>query len=1380
MVELNEYSSEECSLSSARSGTSSPRFSLFKWFKRSPKPQHNSNPRKIRIAPESVFSSSDSVDTFYSTATVRSFAFQAGRSGPELHTIDLARQDPTKVGPFGDGAVKILERDARNLTLNVTRTLPANVLSRRRDITARYSLQTCTTSFGSCSNISHQRNLSGAVKRTEDRGNIRRVHVRGKRRAPNPPSARPRSLCEVQEIVVVGTGKRKRRPAPKPPEHLVKKRDTGMDGERKNQGTGKIQLFGEPAGRRQPEAKEVQSISTDTLVLRGGVLLPKREAHSSTAAAVGGQSTAMPRPWYKRNVFEHSNVNKETSSSVAPSSAASDPSRSHDEGSLRHFFSRSDRNTRDGKKGVKRQSGLSILTNISELDKEAAAIVQEEQAKSRAAMLLEASRLGEIEKRIDGNEEVVQDMVTSAMENSPRRGTRALISKFNAIGNITKVTVNTSFFAKRDGSKGDQGEDWKRRSRVPEGPRGEKDISKYFRSHQVGDIDEKGRRWSPKLGSDARRAIDASRSAFLTGSAGGSVSQNAEKVGEKKIGSGDAAGAGKYCPTMDVTNRLSALQDIIKKHSSPIPTRSLTSTIGTSQDDENSSGSFSNSPKLLRSRVTEHRDTRTEKFDEVRTSAEVIQREFSQIFEEIDRQLSTSKLRLEQQRLVEGRNFKKSDSSNQVSKVLDILVQTENLRKSEKVEKNDRAKTTIVSSENRVTDLKEMLKEMKHSLPKRPKPKRPDDVRAIPSTSRFQESVKVTAPPVLRMAAPKSPKIEVERQKVSSGVQTSGNIRRIDNLSRKDPPAPGKGSSGVVRKTFHLMRPREFAAIEAIMTMKNSQEENTYANVIEQSIYANAMVLPSRSHRIIPTPTVFGAKKRETSPTPDAHPALQLFNATVNRLLKKLEAAIASGNHQQAAGFAKELAKLKIQCSVVRQKAKVTDVLNVDMFIEDRLAHQGPIPLQLPITMSVGELKYKISQEFQIPPNVQRWIIAKKLADDDDATLQELNAVEGLPVFLYLAAPVLQIDNGAKAAGVAPEDDKMEENEEIDMAPAEESSDEESSDEEAPHPLFPEVVTTNGVTTPGTSDVEEEPQPEVMQEAKKPKYDEVTVEELVSENEKPENPENEANPDDNDEEGAVGIIERSKMEYNELIMLENCGLVQNIIAIECPICLDIYEPLEGVVLRDCLHAFCRACIKDTIKYCSEAEVKCPYGDAVYTCESTLQQREIKALVDADVYEQYLAKSVSQAENNAGQNAFHCKTPDCPGWCIYDENVNNFLCPACDMTNCLTCRVIHDGKNCWEYQEDVRLSSGTDQEATRTAAMLTAMLDSGEAMICPTCAVVLMKKWGCDWLRCSMCKTEICWVTKGPRWGPGGKGDTSGGCRCQENGVKCHPRCNYCH
>lgn len=55
--------------------------------------------------------------------------------------------------------------------------------------------------------------------------------------------------------------------------------------------------------------------------------------------------------------------------------------------------------------------------------------------------------------------------------------------------------------------------------------------------------------------------------------------------------------------------------------------------------------------------------------------------------------------------------------------------------------------------------------------------------------------------------------------------------------------------------------------------------------------------------------------------------------------------------------------------------------------------------------MTVAELKAKIYTEFEIPINVQRWIIGKNLADRDEASLNELQAVNGSPVFLYLVAP---------------------------------------------------------------------------------------------------------------------------------------------------------------------------------------------------------------------------------------------------------------------------------------------------------------------------------------------------------------------------------------
>ncbi|XP_037911471.1 uncharacterized protein LOC119651784 [Hermetia illucens] len=255
--------------------------------------------------------------------------------------------------------------------------------------------------------------------------------------------------------------------------------------------------------------------------------------------------------------------------------------------------------------------------------------------------------------------------------------------------------------------------------------------------------------------------------------------------------------------------------------------------------------------------------------------------------------------------------------------------------------------------------------------------------------------------------------------------------------------------------------------------------------------------------------------------------------------------------------------------------------------------------------------------------------------------------------------------------------------------------------------------------------------------------------------------------------------EQNKNHYLELLSLDNADVVPNIEAFECPICFMNFETGQGVILRDCLHTFCKECLAHTVQYSEDAEIKCPYMDTEYSCDSVLQEREVRALVSKEIYELHLVKSMRMAEHQI-DNAFHCKTPNCRGWCIYEDNVNQFKCPVCTITNCLTCRVIHDGLTCKQYQDRLNSDCDSNADAKQTKEMLEQMLKNGEAMNCPTCQVVMMKKWGCDWLKCSMCKTEICWVTRGPRWGPGGKGDTSAGCRCGVDNVKCHPKCNYCH
>ncbi|KAG7188742.1 hypothetical protein KM043_008362 [Ampulex compressa] len=1432
-----------------------PRFSLFKWFKRagnreSTVEKRRKTHRKLDGAAEpgagrcSVSSSVESVDTFYSTTTVRSFAFHTAGTLGRCNglSLDVLRQ-AAEVGPFAAGASKVVVGNKENH--EVVSTLPASAYSRRRDITARYSLQP-TATFNSCGNLPERR-LSGSLRRLEERGRpscngavLRKVHVKGKRRAPNPPGATASRIAEVDARDTPRSSNRRKRRAPKPPEKLEERVREEREEARAN---GGMEL-----GARK-EHVESQSISNDTLVLQGGVLLSKREAKRDArkdigvggataeelfpqdspvqASGIGTLNTAMPRPWYKRSVFEHSRdsgpprrgdilrgptaspieIKEECAgTNIAPSAGyAVDASLSR-----LSFFHRGERQAEERKRDAKRKSGLSILTNISELDKEAAAIVQEEQARARASMLLKSSRLVDaFEKRNDVNEELVQDIVTSAMENSsPRRGTRALISKFNAISNITKVTVNANFFARNAreqqsarlereaarSSRFEQANDWRESSRfsvqqsATRSSQYEKDISKYFLPQQK----------APKSKVETAEAEAKSRGNKVT-----SVKEQSEKL------AAETSSRISFLQSQLAANRIND-PATSKKNATEVQTREKSSAaqdLGQSRKEQDSGSRQSENAgrhSLFQQRIPiEHAENTSANSKENKRIAgerlEGVQKEFSNIFDEIDKQLRAKDFRFGD-RAAEGATARdkilaeEAGASSRVAKVLDILVEAEKdgkTRASARAEgsaliedtsspgdagvktKPARGKSSLLSTvEDPVTaDLKEMLKEMKHSLPKRGKSKRyaplesgiaekltaEKDTPAAPAKAAYFISSVTNVENIALQAD-----YEADKQKVSSSAQTSGNLRRLSqaSTSAQQPSTSGwrqenvlyktsgKGATGsaLVKNTFQLIRPRDFAEIEAMKTTKGPYKENTYANVIEQSLYANAHVPPlsplakhrAESAHVKGTPKSGNAKipsevaapnelPPETSDGTAASTEEEIYASkrnmntlAINRLLRKLEAAIASGHHQQAAGLAKELACLKIHCSVIRQRsARLKDqLINVNMYIEDKLAHQGPIPLRLPTKMTIAELKTKVHTEFEIPTNVQRWIIGKNLAEKDETTLDELQAVDGSSVFLYLVAPELRAERIPQIAETQPEEAQK------------------TSDCEAAGPTEElETIEENQETIEANQEEQEE---------------EHTTEEL-------------------------------KMErYEELISLENCDVIPNSEPIECPVCFVTYGPREGVILRDCLHMFCRPCLANTVLYCEEAEVKCPYRNTEYTCESTLQEREIKALVEPEIYQQHLDKSIAQAENNAGNNAFHCKTPDCPGWCIYDDDVNNFLCPVCGANNCLTCQVIHAGKNCKQYQQELRLSKETDQESRRTAEMLEEMVDRGEALACPTCAVVLMKKWGCDWLRCSMCKTEICWVTRGPRWGPGGKGDTSGGCRCGENGVKCHPRCNYCH
>ncbi|KYO41032.1 ranBP-type and C3HC4-type zinc finger-containing protein 1 isoform A [Alligator mississippiensis] len=475
-------------------------------------------------------------------------------------------------------------------------------------------------------------------------------------------------------------------------------------------------------------------------------------------------------------------------------------------------------------------------------------------------------------------------------------------------------------------------------------------------------------------------------------------------------------------------------------------------------------------------------------------------------------------------------------------------------------------------------------------------------------------------------------------------------------------------------------------------------------------------------------------------------------------LAQRLAEAIESGDQVLACQCAGKLAELAVSMSVrLKEQAYPQQEIRLWVGVEDAQMHTVPIHLRVRPHMTLASLKDMVFAQYGFPPSVQRWVIGQRLPQDQETLHYNGIQRDGDCAFLYLLSarqaqlgrdpalplhpPDLGLGNQVLQARGGPE--------QVDAAPrvtqAGPDVEEPSWGEAAALPKPPQVgwvcprcTYVNKPTRPGCElCCQERPegycvpdgyQPDAAEQARLRGEEEALQQyQQVKEQQQKEN-------------------------YEQLLQLDGQSLVPADAAIECPICLGIVPPGEGVTLRECLHAFCRDCLKGTILNSPEPEVPCPYIDKNYSCMGQLLEREIKALLSPEEYERFLDLGVSIAETRS-PCSYHCKTADCRGWCFFEDDVNEFSCPVCLKVNCLLCQAIHENMNCKEYQDDLQARAENDQAARQTSEMLTMMVQRGEAMHCPSCRIVVQKKDGCDWIRCTVCHTEICWVTKGPRWGP---------------------------
>ena len=116
------------------------------------------------------------------------------------------------------------------------------------------------------------------------------------------------------------------------------------------------------------------------------------------------------------------------------------------------------------------------------------------------------------------------------------------------------------------------------------------------------------------------------------------------------------------------------------------------------------------------------------------------------------------------------------------------------------------------------------------------------------------------------------------------------------------------------------------------------------------------------------------------------------------------------------------------------------------------------------------------------------------------------------------------------------------------------------------------------------------------------------------------------------------------------------------------------EPGTGIVLQMCNHLFCKDCISEYAKHAIKAELECPSNKS---CKNSISHYELKRVMEPVDFDKFL-KRCFQLTVNAVDNSVRCKTVDCDGYTIIDdENDIYFICELCQMRNCLQCDVSMD-------------------------------------------------------------------------------------------------------
>lgn len=796
-------------------------FSFLRWFR--PSTSRESVDTDLQ---NSHSSSCDSLTSLQSNGTVASFSFihpSAYKQVPQEKYIVPAPETDTYKARLKQRE-KRREND-KNLTLRKKYNLffnretllkPAPTLPEEDN---SRSLPLMTRKMDEREEKMHRRTASESSK-------VKRAgaycHVKGKRKAPQPPGS-----VKIQDGHSTTSLRRKKRLAPPPPAVLHEQLVNTL------------------------EYADADVIFNDSLKLDHGILKSTKEPDvvktSSENKLSPNKSSSIetpvsPRPWYKRNSSRESIANSKKEHKYEPVERL--PEVPYIRNSTVDLTVEEPKIEK--KKEDKRKSGLSFLTNISELDRQATEIIKKEHQKNGNEIpeMPEFMRPKQLDTKMN----------TDSLASPKRKSAKDLIAKFNAITNVTKVTVNSAFFGTKESSAAQKYFE-KQTEKVKKFSNPENKLERFRKPS----ISEEVKGNTPLMKSESTSAIKPK--------------PETPKIDKKSW----------FCPKCHLENDYWRIICYV------------CSTIKPYFDD-----------------LTDTQTPNTFQPSKVNESKSIVP--------DITKNISPLKSISEFPGPLER-------SKTQIGfSVLTKYNDTQNISSSEKASSNE--------SENKKEErekLKKMLIEMKNSLPKR---KSSDNSKPNKRASVIAENPESAETIEIKQPLKETPEEEKKEKKVEVVIATKETIYENIKVKKTDNPKPIKVSSSaqtnsVVKKitpttasitsavtkksddeppkkynNFELMRPKDFDNIYSDKTGKSSA--HIYENLARNDDLSLFFNMPKRFSEIKQEMN-FAANNKDT--------------LEINRLLRRLETSIAKGEMKEAALFAQELAQMKVNCSVVRQKS---------------------------------------------------------------------------------------------------------------------------------------------------------------------------------------------------------------------------------------------------------------------------------------------------------------------------------------------------------------------------------------------------------------------------------------------------------------------------